>query len=134
MAQVVADDLGDGGGGGHIADPPAGHGVGLGHAVDDQGALLDLGADGGQAGELPVRHRPDGSKSRRRSHRCPSPRTPWQWPQLLAVIHHAGGVGGVVQDHALGFGGDGGGELLGGDLEVLGLRGVQTTTGTPPTI
>ena len=42
--------------------------------------------------------------------------------QLAAGVHHSGGVGGVVQDHALGLGGDGCGQLLRGDLEVLRLR------------
>ena len=125
MAQIVADDLGDVGGGGDIADTPAGHGIGLGHAVDEQGAGLDLLPQGGQAGELLVvigqavvdlvgqdiqvvvhAHLGDAL-------------------QLAAAVHHAGGVAGVVQDHALGFGGDGGGELLGGDLKVLGLGGVD---------
>ena len=125
VAQIVADQLGDVGGGGHIADAPAGHGIGLGDTVDQQGALLDLGADGGQADKLLVvidevvidlvgdhiqvilhTHLGDGL-------------------QLTAGVHHAGGVGGIVQDHALGFGGDGGSQLFRSDLEVLRLRGLH---------
>ena len=52
MAQIVADQLGDVCGGGHIADAPAGHGIGLGNTIDQQGAFLDLRADGGKADEL----------------------------------------------------------------------------------
>ena len=125
MAQIVADQLGDVCGGGHIADAPAGHGIGLGDAVDQQGTLLDFGADGGQADKLLIvidqmvidlvgdhvqvvlhAHLGDGL-------------------QLAAGVHHSGGVGGVVQDHALGLGGDGCGQLLRGDLEVLRLRGLD---------
>src|SRR5699024_821034 len=94
-------------------------------AVNDQRALLDLRADGGQAGELPsivgqavvdlvgdhidvLLHAHFGNGL-----------------QLLAAVHHSGGVGGVVEDHALGLGGNGSGELLRGDLEVFGFGGVD---------
>ena len=47
-------------------------------------------------------------------------------PQLLQRfqrVDHAGGVVGVVEDHALGVGSQGGGEGVEVDLEVLHLRG-----------
>ncbi len=47
----AADDLGRAGG---EADPPPGHGVGLRDAVDDDGLLLDVLAEGGEARELEV--------------------------------------------------------------------------------
>lgn len=39
--------------------------------------------------------------------------------QLFAAVHTAGGVGGRAEDNGLGLGGDGGFELLGGNLEVV---------------
>ena len=39
-------------GAGGVADAPAGHGIGLGNAVDDDGLLLDLRAEGGDAAVL----------------------------------------------------------------------------------
>ena len=121
VAQIVADHLGDGGGSGHVADTPASHGIGLGHAVDQQGAGLHVLTQSGEADKLlavigqavvdligddidVLLHTDLGDLL-----------------QLLAAVHHAGGVGGVVEDHALGLGGDGSGELLRSDLEVLGL-------------
>ena len=125
VAEIVGNDLGDLVVGGHIADPPAGHGVGLGDAVDEQGTLLDLLTQRGKADELGVvidqavidlvgddvdvlLHADLG-----------------QSLQLLPAVHGAGGVAGVVQDHALGLGGNGGGELLGGDLEFVSLGGMD---------
>ena len=125
MTQVVADHFGDGSGGGYIADAPAGHGVRLGHTVYQQGPLLNLGTDGRQAGKLPVVIG-QAVVDLIRDHIDILLHTDLgNGLQLLAAVHHTGGVGGVVQNHALGLGGNSGSELLGGDLEVLSLGGLH---------
>ena len=123
MADVIGHHLGDDVVGAGVTDAPAGHGVCLGYAVDQDGALLGVGAEGGEAGEgaavvgqagvdlvgnhINIRlstHSGDGL-------------------QLLSVVHHAGWVGGIVEQNGLGPGGDGGRELFRCQLEVLCLGG-----------
>ena len=123
MADVVGHHLGDLLVGAGVADAPAGHGVCLGHAVDEDGALLGIGAEGGEAGELPSVIGQAGVDLVGDDVEVGLLAHGGQGLQLLLAVHHAGGVGGVVEHDGLGLGGDGPLQLAGGELEVLGLGG-----------
>ena len=105
-----------------VTDAPAGHGIGLGDAVEHECAVIEgragvddvaeglLGPEdmfihiigGDQDVGIFQQHVPQGL-------------------ELGHAVGLAGGVGGAVDDEQPGFVGDGGFELLGGDLEGLGL-------------
>ena len=118
MAQVVAHHLGQLGVGGAVTDAPAGHGVALGHAVDDDRAVFDVLIQRSEGDELdvvihevavdlvrddidivPAAHLRDGL-------------------ELRAGVDHAGRVAGRVEHEHLGLIRDGGVQLGGGDLEI----------------
>ena len=124
VAQIVTDQLGDICGGGHIADAPASHGIGLGDTIDQQGAFLDLGADSSQADKLLIVIDQMGIDLIGNHIQIVLNTHAGDGLQLSAGIHHTGGVRGIIQDHALGLGSDSGSQLLRGDFEVLCLRGL----------
>ena len=110
-----------GGGGDHVAGtgepthPPTGHGPPLGEAVDDEQPLGQIGRHRCQAVVVMARgqqklinlvtdHRHLGMAAQHHRYRL----------QLLAVQHHAGGVGGAVEHQQTGAGTDLGFEFLGG--------------------
>ena len=105
-----------------VAQPPAGHGVALGKAVDHHRPLPHPGQGGdghvpgpvGQLGVDLVRQDDDAGAPQHLGHGL----------QILPGHHRAGGVVGVGHDEQLGAGGDGLPQRLGGQAElVLGLAG-----------
>src|SRR5262249_40896989 len=105
-------------------DPPAGHGVRLGEAVDDDGLIIKAGR-GDEAGRVPLNA----------GDRC--------WEITKAAIDfvadegdvalggqfcecfyngrrgdNAGGIGGAVEEDDFGFAGDGGADFVDIDLEI----------------
>ena len=123
VAEVVAHDLDDLLAGCGKADAPAGHGVGLGGAAHQDGAGLDLLAQGGEGDELLV------VKDQLAVHlvgddvQVVVQADLGDVLQVLPAVDHAGGVGGAVEHQGLGLGGDGGLELLRGQVEAVLLRG-----------
>ena len=108
-----------------IADAPAGHGVGLGDAVDDDGLGLHIVAQGGEADvvlavvdQLLVDLVGDDVETGLHSQLC-------DLHQLAAGIDAAVGVGGAVEDDGLGLFVDVGAQHLGGDDEVVLLAAVH---------
>ncbi len=113
------------------ADAPAGHGVGLGDAVDDEALLGDLGHEGGHGGELVVAvdevlvdlvgddphavldgPAPDGG-------------------DLVGGVDRSGGVVGADEEQHFGARGAGGFELVDGDFEPGGVVGVDDDGHSP---
>ena len=103
-----------------IADAPAGHGIGLGHAVDRQSTVDQVGGDLGDGGVFEVaidevlvhvvgQHPDVGVTTQNLG----------QGQQLRLGVGGAGRVGGAVQDQPLGLGRDGGLQHLGAQLEAV---------------
>ena len=103
-----------------IADAPAGHGVGLGHAVQHDGAGIQFRAhiedvaERGLGPEDVFIHVIGGDEYLGKFQQHLG-----QGGQFLVRVGHARGVGGAVDHEQFGAVGDGGLELSRGDLEVL---------------
>jgi len=103
-----------------VADAPAGHGVGFGDAVHDDGAVVQVGAGVDDVDERLIYpadvlvHVVGGD-----DHPRMLPQHIAQGLQLFAAVGHAGWIGGAVDYHHLGLLVDGGAQLGGRDLELL---------------
>ena len=124
MADVVAHDLGDVFGGQGIADTPAGHGIGLGNAVDENGALLYVLAQRGDGDELPAVVDQLIINFVSDDIHVPGDADVGQGPEHLPGVQHARGVGGRVKEDALGVVGNRFVQLLGRELEFVLLPGL----------
>ena len=112
----AVDDLGRPGG---ETDPPAGHRIGLGHAVDDDGLLLDVFAERGEARELEVVVDEAGVDLVGDDVDVLALDDLGQRQQLFLRVGAAGRVGGVIEDDGLGRRRDRGLERLGGQQEPV---------------
>ncbi len=112
----AVDDLGRPGG---EADPPAGHRVGLGHPVDDDGLLLDVLAERGEAGELEAVVDEAGVDLVGDDVDVLALDHLGQGQELVLRVGPAGRVRGIVQDDGLGGRGDRGLEGLGRQQEAV---------------
>ena len=118
LALEFVAGFGDFFGGGDVADAPAGHGVAFGDAVDGDYAVADFGElceafAGAYVVDVFVDFVGDDDDV---GVACDDV---GEGAELLLGVAHAGGVGGAVEEHHLGLGGDGCFELLGCDLEVV---------------
>jgi predicted AAA+ superfamily ATPase len=111
---------------GAVADAPAGHGVGLGHAVEHHGAVVQVRAGVEDVVVGAVRHEDV------LVHVVAGDQHVWMAAQHLAqggqfflAVDGAAGVGGAVDDQHPGPGGDGRFQLCRGDLEALIDAGVD---------
>ena len=117
MAEVVAHDFDDLGLSQSVANAPARHGIGLRDAVDEDGALLYLFAQAGHGGEFQPIIEQAGVDLVGDDVQVVLHAHIHQSLQLLPIVHHAGGVGGIVENHGLGLGGNGIPQLLSGDFK-----------------
>ena len=116
----AVDDVGRSGG---EADPPAGHGVGLRHAVDDDRLLLDILAERGEARELEAVEDEAGVDLVGDDVDVLALHDLGQGQELVLTVSAAGRIGRVVEDEGLGRRGDRGLERLGGQEEAVLLAG-----------
>ena len=125
MAEVIGHGLGHRRRGQRIADAPAGHGIGLGDAVDEDRVRLDLVTERGDAGklhavidELIIDLIRDDIQVMLHADICDG-------FERLFRIDSAGRVGGVIEDDGLGLIRDGLLELLRRELEALLLADID---------
>ncbi len=119
MALEVGHGLGGIEGRRGIADAPARHGIGLGHAVDDDGALLDLGAERSDGDVLRAVVDQEFVNLVRDDGKILFDRQIANRLQLLAGEHESVGVVGGIDDDGAGLVRHRRAEIVDGGLEVV---------------